>query len=59
MTCYGAHAGSGSLSVSDDEVAGRRIQWQLADMLKKYVQLVGPAHLGAVTYSGNVKWPQE
>jgi dihydroxy-acid dehydratase len=32
---------------------------RLAGVLEKYAQLVGPAHLGAVTHSGAVEWPDE
>jgi dihydroxy-acid dehydratase len=32
---------------------------RLAGVLEKYAQLVGPAHLGAVTHSGAVDWPDE
>jgi len=32
---------------------------RLAGVLEKYAQLVGPAHLGAVTHSGAVEWPVE
>ena len=32
---------------------------RLAGVLEKYAQLVGPAHLGAVTHSGAVEWPEE
>jgi dihydroxy-acid dehydratase len=27
-------------------------------VLEKYARLVGPAHLGAVTHSGAVDWPE-
>jgi dihydroxy-acid dehydratase len=30
-----------------------------AGVLEKYAQLVGPAHLGAVTHSGAVEWPDD
>jgi len=46
------------------EIARRRAAWQpprrerLAGVLEKYAQLVGPAHLGAVTHSGAVEWPE-
>jgi dihydroxy-acid dehydratase len=32
---------------------------RLAGVLEKYAQLVGPAHLGAVTHSGAVEWLDE
>jgi dihydroxy-acid dehydratase len=32
---------------------------RLAGVLEKYARLVGPAHLGAVTHSGAVDWPDE
>ena len=32
---------------------------RLAGVLEKYAQLVGPAHLGAVTHSGALEWPEE
>jgi dihydroxy-acid dehydratase len=32
---------------------------RLAGVLEKYAQLVGPAHLGAVTHSGAVEWPDD
>lgn len=53
------------LEVSDDELATRRSAWtpqareRLAGVLEKYARLVGPAHEGAVTHSGNVQWPYE
>ena len=31
---------------------------RLAGVLEKYAKLVGPAHLGAVTHSGAVEWPE-
>ena len=50
----------------DDEGAGargsrrtaRRARERLAGVLEKYAKLVGPAHLGAVTHSGAVEWPE-
>jgi dihydroxy-acid dehydratase len=46
------------------DVARRRSAWKpregerLAGVLEKYAKLVGPAHLGAVTHSGAMEWPQ-
>jgi dihydroxy-acid dehydratase len=31
---------------------------RLGGVLEKYAKLVGPAHLGAVTHSGAVEWPE-
>ncbi len=51
--------------VDDAEIARRRAAWQprraerLAGVLEKYAKLVGPAHLGAVTHSGELDWPNE
>jgi dihydroxy-acid dehydratase len=51
--------------VSEEELARRRAAWtparpvRLAGALEKYAALVGPAHLGAVTHSGNLEWPLE
>jgi dihydroxy-acid dehydratase len=51
--------------VDDAEIARRRAAHQpqrrerLAGVLEKYAQLVGPAHLGAVTHSGALEWPDE
>jgi dihydroxy-acid dehydratase len=53
-------AGTGSIDmlVSEAEIAARRAAWQPrrtdynAGALWKYAQLVGPAHLGAVTHPG-------
>jgi len=51
--------------VEDAEIARRRAAWQprraerLAGVLEKYAKLVGPAHLGAVTHSGALDWPNE
>ena len=36
----------------------RRERERLAGVLEKYAKLVGPAHLGAVTHSGAVDWPE-
>jgi dihydroxy-acid dehydratase len=48
------------------ELERRRAAWRprvreapLAGALEKYAALVGSAHLGAVTHSGNVQWPVE
>ncbi len=51
------------LLVSAEELERRRTAWRperrerLAGVLEKYARLVGPAHLGAVTHSGNMDWP--
>jgi dihydroxy-acid dehydratase len=51
--------------VSEEELARRRAAWvpvqpvRLAGALEKYAALVGPAHLGAVTHSGQLDWPFE
>jgi dihydroxy-acid dehydratase len=51
--------------VEEAEIARRRAAWQprraerLAGVLEKYAKLVGPAHLGAVTHSGELDWPKE
>jgi dihydroxy-acid dehydratase len=51
--------------VDEAELQRRRAAWQprqserLAGALEKYARLVGPAHLGAVTHSGQVDWPHE
>ncbi len=53
-------AGKGSIDVklSDAELAARRAAWQArrtdyqSGAIWKYAQLVGPAHLGAVTHAG-------
>ncbi|MEN9762632.1 MAG: dihydroxy-acid dehydratase [Pseudomonadota bacterium] len=51
--------------VDEAELQRRRASWQprqserLAGALEKYARLVGPAHLGAVTHSGQVDWPHE
>jgi dihydroxy-acid dehydratase len=51
------------LLVDPAEIARRRAAWQphrrerLAGVLEKYAALVGPAHLGAVTHTGNMDWP--
>jgi len=60
-----AVAGTLEVKVSAAELASRRASWQpsqrapLGGSLEKYEKLVGPAHLGAVTHSGNVQWPYE
>jgi dihydroxy-acid dehydratase len=60
-----AAAGTIDWLVDDAEIARRRAAWQprraerLAGVLEKYAKLVGPAHLGAVTHSGNLDWPKE
>ena len=51
--------------IDETELQHRRAAWQprqserLAGALEKYARLVGPAHLGAVTHSGQVDWPHE
>jgi dihydroxy-acid dehydratase len=51
--------------LSAEELERRRAAWRpparrpLGGALEKYATLVGPAHLGAVTHSGNVDWPRE
>jgi dihydroxy-acid dehydratase len=53
-----ATTGSIEVVVSDEEMAKRRAEWKPrgtdynAGALWKYAQLVGPAHLGAVTHPG-------
>ncbi|EIF33956.1 dihydroxyacid dehydratase/phosphogluconate dehydratase [Burkholderia sp. Ch1-1] len=53
------------VDLSDDELARRRAgaparpPRRLAGVLEKYEALVRPAHLGAVTHSGNVEWPYD
>ena len=53
------------LLIGSEELEKRRAAWKpraarpLAGALEKYAALVGPAHLGAVTHSGNLDWPQE
>ena len=59
------HARTLEWRVEDAEVARRRAAYvprrreRLAGVLEKYAQLVGPAHLGAVTHSGALEWPHE
>jgi dihydroxy-acid dehydratase len=59
-----AAAGTMHVALSDQELAWRRAHWRpvasppLGGTLEKYAAVVGPAHLGAVTHSGNVHWPQ-
>lgn len=58
-------AGTMNVELTDEELQRRRAAWQaprfdhLAGVLEKYARLVGPAHLGAVTHSGNVHWEHE
>ena len=58
-----AAARSIRLDLSDEALAARRAAWRpqprepLAGALEKYARLVGPTHEGAVTHSGNVRWP--
>lgn len=53
------------VELSDAELAQRNEQRRapaprrLAGVLEKYAALVGPAHLGAVTHSGNLDWPYD
>jgi dihydroxy-acid dehydratase len=53
------------VDLSDEELALRRAAMperpkrRLAGVLEKYEALVRPAHLGAVTHSGNVDWPYD
>jgi dihydroxy-acid dehydratase len=53
------------LCVDAVELERRRAAWRpqprerLAGVLEKYARLVGQAHLGAVTHSGNLEWPVE
>lgn len=62
-----APAGVLRVELSDDELAARRAQYRrrpcphppLAGVLEKYEALVRPAHLGAVTHSGNLAWPYD
>ena len=52
------------LLVAEDELEQRRARWKpvrrerLAGVLEKYARLVGPAHGGAVTHSGDMAWPE-
>jgi dihydroxy-acid dehydratase len=52
------------LLVADADLAARRAAWhpprreRLGGVLEKYAATVGPAHLGAVTHSGAVEWPE-
>jgi dihydroxy-acid dehydratase len=53
-----AYKGSIDVVLSDDELAARRAQWMprktdyQSGAIWKFAQLVGPAHLGAVTHPG-------
>jgi dihydroxy-acid dehydratase len=53
-----ATTGTIDVDISDEELAKRRAEWKPrgtdynAGVLWKYAQLVGPAHLGAVTHPG-------
>jgi len=57
-----AAAGTINVILSDQELTLRQAQWcpaalpPLGGTLGKYAAVVGPAHLGAVTHSGNVNW---
>ena len=59
------HARTLQWLVDPAEIERRRAAHQpqprerLAGVLEKYAKLVGPAHLGAVTHSGAVEWPDE
>jgi dihydroxy-acid dehydratase len=59
------HARTLDWQVDAAEIARRRAahrpqrRERLAGVLEKYAQLVGPAHLGAVTHSGALEWPEE
>ncbi|MEO6410935.1 MAG: dihydroxy-acid dehydratase [Burkholderiaceae bacterium] len=59
------HARTLDWLVDAAEIERRSAAWKprradrLAGVLEKYAQLVGPAHLGAVTHSGAVDWPVE
>jgi dihydroxy-acid dehydratase len=59
------HARTLQWFVDPAEIERRRAAHQpqprerLAGVLEKYAKLVGPAHLGAVTHSGAVEWPDE
>lgn len=57
-----------TLEVSHTELERRRLHKisaststpsRLAGVLEKYAKLVGPAHEGATTHSGNLDWPYE
>ncbi len=59
-----ATTGTLQLLVDDEELARRHAHWRplpqkLAGVAEKYARSVGPAHLGAVTHSGNLSWPRE
>ncbi|NML30000.1 dihydroxy-acid dehydratase [Paraburkholderia antibiotica] len=60
-----ARSGILRVELSDAELDARRAQVRrpatkrLAGVLEKYAALVGPAHLGAVTHSGNLDWPYD
>jgi dihydroxy-acid dehydratase len=57
-----AAAGTIHVDVPAPELSRRQAQWRppsptrLGGTLEKYAALVRPAHLGAVTHSGNVQW---
>lgn len=65
MVHIDAEAGTLNMAIDDKELQARRTAWQarpqvrLAGALEKYAKLVGSAHEGAVTHSGNVDWPYE
>lgn len=60
-----AHQGTLNVALDDAELLARREAYQarprvrLAGALEKYAKLVGSAHEGAVTHSGDVHWPYE
>lgn len=60
-----AHQGTLNVALDDAELRARREAYQgrprvrLAGALEKYAKLVGSAHEGAVTHSGDVHWPYE
>jgi dihydroxy-acid dehydratase len=60
-----AERGELGVELAADELARRRAAWQppareqLAGVLQKYANLVGPANEGAVTHAGAVDWPYE
>ncbi len=65
MVRIDARARTIAVELSETELAARRTRWRprpserLAGVLEKYAAVVGPAHLGAVTHSGNLEWPVE
>ncbi|OTP67835.1 Dihydroxy-acid dehydratase [Caballeronia sordidicola] len=65
MVLINAREGVLRVELSDEELAPRRAAMperpkrRLAGVLEKYEALVRPAHLGAVTHSGNLDWPYD